>query len=313
LPGTLMKLFQLLLNKVGNVIALFLLLSLPIQAAEKGKYPFLVRTDRLTRYGARSPSWMPDSDRFVFIKRSKGLSYLWMASLENDNLVKLAEGNIKLTAVSCDGIIAYTVQRHLKTDIMLYKQGGKHDSLVAVKGKITSLSWSSRGSFLAYCHFAKGESGKISIYNFDKNKSKTAPIDNVISCAWSPDDTHMAIIKRMPVVGSQLILTPMRDGNMRDPTRNDVIAQVLMRDSRDLYSHPVWAPNGEHIAFAWRKKDGSSDIGMYSLQRSRVRIFTFDGAGNVDPAWSPDGKYIIFSSRRGGIEPDLWKITLNYR
>jgi len=66
------------------------------------------------------------------------------------------------------------------------------------------------------------------------------------------------------------------------------------------FYQPMMHPEGTSVVF-WGRKEGAQgvDIWISSVDGSRLRQLTTDGAGNEAPAWHPDGRRIVWCSARG--------------
>ena len=62
-----------------------------------------------------------------------------------------------------------------------------------------------------------------------------------------------------------------------------------------LDGHPVWSPDGSHIAFC-STRNGNRDIFLMRDDGSDVRQLTTDSTDDTDPVWAPDGERILFAS-----------------
>ena len=72
----------------------------------------------------------------------------------------------------------------------------------------------------------------------------------------------------------------------------------LTTDSADDYQ-PAWSPDGQHIAFVYRR-DGNREIYVMGSDGTNRRRLTTHSESDVVPAWSPDGQHIAFASNRDG-------------
>lgn len=64
---------------------------------------------------------------------------------------------------------------------------------------------------------------------------------------------------------------------------------------------PAFSPDGNQIAFVWRKdKDSGSDIYIKLANDETSRQLTKSPADELSPAWSPDSRYISFDTRVRG-------------
>jgi TolB protein len=64
---------------------------------------------------------------------------------------------------------------------------------------------------------------------------------------------------------------------------------------------PAWSPNGQLLAFSWRRPDGNYDIYVMEPTSQHIINLTPDsGSRNERPSWAPDGRHIVFESTRTG-------------
>jgi TolB protein len=64
---------------------------------------------------------------------------------------------------------------------------------------------------------------------------------------------------------------------------------------------PAWSPNGQLLAFSWRRPDGNYDIYVMDPTSQHIINLTPDsGTRNERPSWAPDGRHIVFESTRTG-------------
>ncbi|MSP14673.1 MAG: hypothetical protein EXR62_17160 [Chloroflexi bacterium] len=61
---------------------------------------------------------------------------------------------------------------------------------------------------------------------------------------------------------------------------------------------PAWSPDGQRIAYAWRRT--RSDIWLMQADGSGARRVIYSGSDSLDPAWSLDGQKIAYVSTGGG-------------
>jgi len=73
---------------------------------------------------------------------------------------------------------------------------------------------------------------------------------------------------------------------------------------------PSWSPNGQLLAFAWKRsygpgEPGGQDIYLMDVTTRQWVQLTHDSGTNDFPSWSPDGRHIVYESKQGG-RSQLW-------
>ncbi len=63
---------------------------------------------------------------------------------------------------------------------------------------------------------------------------------------------------------------------------------------------PAWSPNGQLLAFSWRRPDGNYDIYVMDVVSHQLLQLTRDAGRNERPSWAPDGRHLVFESTRTG-------------
>ncbi len=68
---------------------------------------------------------------------------------------------------------------------------------------------------------------------------------------------------------------------------------------------PAWSPNGQLVAFSWRRPNGNYDIYAMDIVSHQLVELTRDAGRNERPSWAPDGRHLVFESTRTGHAADL--------
>jgi TolB protein len=74
--------------------------------------------------------------------------------------------------------------------------------------------------------------------------------------------------------------------------------------------NPTWSPDGQFIAFAWKKPATHYDIYIHDFVTGRNSQLTHDAGDNERPSWAPDGRHIVFASTRNG-RSQIYSILAN--
>ncbi len=70
---------------------------------------------------------------------------------------------------------------------------------------------------------------------------------------------------------------------------------------------PAWSPNGQLLAFSWRRPNGNYDLYLMEIVTHQLVELTHDEGRNERPSWAPDGRHITFESTRTGTR-QIWSM-----
>src|SRR6202171_3029277 len=204
--------------------------------------------------------------------------------------------------------------------------------------------WSPDATRIAFTCFASAggvTSPQICMYSVDANKVVSFPRfrGNNFTPAWSPDGTQLIFSSSM-LGNPELFVTDANGGRPKrltfstaaslspalNPKKGQTVALVSDRggipklymmnadgnNSAELdlpdkgyLIDPAWAPNGQMLAFSWRRPDGNYDIYVMEPITRQIIQLTRDNSRNERPSWAPDGRHIVFESTRGGTR-QIW-------
>jgi TolB protein len=199
--------------------------------------------------------------------------------------------------------------------------------------------WSTDASRIAFtCYPTAGayRSAQICMYSMLTNRVLSWPrfAGTNSAPAWSPDgskiifmssmygnpelaeaDADGSHVKRLtfssgantsavwnPKTGQQIAFVSDRGGIPQlytmDADGGDV--QKMQLGDMGYVIDPAWSPNGQLLAFSWRRPNGNYDIYATDIATHQMIQLTRDAGRNERPSWAPDGRHIVFESTRGG-------------
>jgi TolB protein len=222
--------------------------------------------------------------------------------------------------------------------VMDYDGANQH-ALTSLHSISLTPRWSPDASRIAFTCFAPSHgivSPQICMYSMDAGKVLTFPRfrGTNSSPAWSPDGSHLIFSSSMlgnpelfvtdasgsapkrltfangastspawnPKTGQSVVFVSDRGGIPKlfmmnaDGTNS---AEIDVPDKGYLID-PAWAPNGQLLAFSWRRPEGNYDLYLMDAATHQIVELTRDSARNERPSWAPDGRHIVFESTRGG-------------
>ncbi len=204
--------------------------------------------------------------------------------------------------------------------------------------------WSPDASRIAFtCYPTAGLSAQICMYSMLTTKLITWPRFRGTNSApaWSPDGSKIMFMSSMygnpelcvsdadgghvkrltysngsntsaawnPKTGQQVAFVSDRGGTPElytmDAAGGDV--QKLSLEDKGYVIDPAWSPNGQLLAFSWRRPDGNYDLYVTDMATHQMLQLTRDSGRNERPSWAPDGRHIVFESTRGGSR-QIWSM-----
>src|SRR5271155_537152 len=175
------------------------------------------------------------------------------------------------------------------------------DRLIAFpryRGTNTSPAWSPDGSQIA---FMSSQGGDPEIYLADADGGHLHRITFAVGVNTSPAWN--------PKTGKQIVFVSDRGGDPVLYLANSDGTDVQKLDMPDMgyVVDPSWSPNGQLLAFSWRRPSGNFDIYIMDIVSRQLVELTRDQGRNERPSWAPDGRHIVFESTRTGTR-HIWSM-----
>jgi TolB protein len=229
--------------------------------------------------------------------------------------------------------------------IMDYDGANQHQ-VTTLKSISLTPRWSpdaTRIAFTCYVPFRGITSAQICIYSTDSNHLIAFPRyrGTNSSPAWSPDGSQIAFMSSQggdpeiyvsdvtgghlhrvtfaagvstspawnPKTGKQIVFVSDRAGSPVLYMSNSDGSDVQKIDLPDMgyVIDPSWSPNGQLVAFSWRRPSGNYDIYAMDIVSHQLVELTRDAGRNERPSWAPDGRHLVFESTRTGTR-QIWSM-----
>jgi TolB protein len=243
--------------------------------------------------------------------------------------------------------IAYASEKSGNKEIWVMDyDGANQHQITTLKTISLTPRWSpdaTRIAFTCYVPFRGITSAQICIYSLDSNRliSFNRYRGTNASPAWSPDGTQLAFmssqggdpeiyvsdlagahLKRItfaagvstspawnPKTGKQIVFVSDRAGSpvlyLSNSDGSDV--QKIDLPDKGYVIDPAWSPNGQIVAFSWRRPSGNYDIYAMDIVSHQLVELTRDSGRNERPSWAPDGRHLAFESTRTGTR-QIWSM-----
>jgi TolB protein len=153
-------------------------------------------------------------------------------------------------------------------------------------------SWSPDGSKLAF--MSSMGSGSLEIYSSDASGGHLHRLSYAEGVNTSP--------MWNPKTGQQIVFVSDRGGTPQLYLMNSDGSNVVKLELPDMgyVVDPAWSPNGQLLAFSWRRPEGNYDIYVMDIASRQLVELTRDAGRNERPSWAPDGRHLVFASTRSG-------------
>ncbi len=266
--------------------------------AQVRKFAHQFADEIISKLGAGIPGVA--STQIAFISSRTGSKEVWVIDYDGANqhaLTSLRTISLMPRWSPDDSRIAFTCYQPLNgvvnAQICMYSMdAGKVISFPRFRGTNSAPAWSPDGTQLI---FSSSMAGNPELYVTDINGSKpkrlTFSTGGSTSPAWNPK------------TGQSVVFVSDRGGIPKLYMMNADGTNTSLIDLPDkgYVIDPAWSPNGQLLAFSWRRPDGNYDI--YVMEPTSQQIINLTpnaGARNERPSWAPDGRHIVFESTRNG-------------
>lgn len=167
------------------------------------------------------------------------------------------------------------------------------------RGTNSSPAWSPDGSQIA---FMSSQNGDPQIYVADADGARLHRITFAAGVSTSPAWN--------PKTGKQMVFVSDRGGVPVLYLANSDGSDVQKLDLPDMgyVIDPAWSPNGQLLAFSWRRPSGNYDIYVMDIVSRQLVELTRDEGRNERPSWAPDGRHLVFESTRTGTR-QIWSMV----
>ncbi len=246
------------------------------------------------------------STQIAFVSTRTGTKEIWAMDYDGSNQRPLTSlRTISLTprwspdatriAFTCYGLAGGVTS----AQICLYSlETAKPMAFMRYKGTNSSPAWSPDGSKIMFMSSMHGDPELFMIDVSGGNLRRitySAGVDT--SPAWNPK------------TGQQIAFVSDRGGlpNLYLMNADGSSVEKLELPDMGYVIDPAWAPNGQLLAFSWRRPNGNYDIYVMDIATRQIVELTRDAARNERPSWAPDGRHIVFESTRTGTR-QIWSM-----
>lgn len=233
--------------------------------------------------------------RIAFVSSRSGNKEIWVMDYDGQNQTQLTKGRTIAVAPRWspdDSRIAYTCLAGTFQICMYSMELGRNVAFARYGGTNASPSWSPDGTRLA---FMSSMGAAPNIYTADAASGGSL---KRITVSGGPDAQPVWNRK----TGQQIAYVSGRGGLPQLYLMNADGTNSEKVDLPDMgyVVDPDWSPNGQLLAFTWRRPEGNFDIYVMDIASHKLVEVTRDAGRNEKPSWAPDGRHLVFQSTRTG-------------
>jgi TolB protein len=245
------------------------------------------------------------STQIAFVSARTGNKEIWAMDYDGSNQHNLTSlhsisltprwspdaGRIAFTCYPTTGVVS--------AQICMYSMlTNKQVAWPRYKGTNSAPAWSPDGGKIMFMSSMYGNP-ELFIADADGSQLKriTYAVGASTSAAWNPK------------TGQQVAFVSDRGGTPQLYTMDADGGEVQKVPLPDMgyVIDPSWSPNGQLLAFSWRRPNGNYDIYAMDIATHQLVELTRDAARNERPSWAPDGRHLVFESTRTGTR-QIWSM-----
>ena len=245
------------------------------------------------------------STQIAFVSSRTGAKEIWVMDYDGSNQHPLTSlRSISLTPrwAPDSSRIAFTCYAKggagpATAQICLYSMdAGRVVSFPRYKGTNSAPSFSADGSKIV---FSSSMNGNPELYSVNSNGGELRRLTFANGASTSPAWN--------PKTGQTIAFVSDRSGVPKLYVMNSdgTDAQNLDLPDKGYLIDPSWSPNGQLLAFSWRRPTGNYDIYIMDVATRQIIELTRDAGRNERPSWAPDGRHLVFESTRSGTR-QIW-------
>ncbi|HEV2298830.1 MAG TPA: hypothetical protein VGR72_09970 [Candidatus Acidoferrales bacterium] len=248
--------------------------------------------------------------KIAFVSNRTGHKEVWEMDYDGANQTQLTHlGSTALTPrwSPDDSRIAFTCyepyQRVVSAQICMYSLlTNRLISFPRFPGTSASPAWSPDGTELAFMSSVHGDP---EVYVTDANGQHMHQLTYSAAVSTSPTwnpKTGQSIIFVSDRGGLPDLYQMNADGSNLQRIPLSAATGVAAKDlpATGYVVDPSWSPNGQLLAFSWRRPQGNFDIYIMDIATNQLVELTRDSGENERPSWAPDGRHLVFETTRSG-------------
>jgi TolB protein len=245
--------------------------------------------------------------QIAFVSSRSGNKEIWMMDYDGGNQHQVTHlKSIALTPrwspdASRIAFTCYVPGRNGVTSaqVCIYSAASSHlISFPRFRGTNSSPAWSPDGQQIAFMSSQNGDP-EIYVINADGTRLHRITFAAGVntSPAWNPKTgKEMVFVSDRGGDGAPVLYQMNSDGTS--------VSRIDLPDMGYVID-PAWSPNGQLIAFSWRRPSGNYDIYVMDIVSHQLVELTRDAGRNERPSWAPDGRHLVFESTRTGTR-QIW-------
>ncbi|HKW88836.1 MAG TPA: hypothetical protein VJN21_08775 [Candidatus Acidoferrales bacterium] len=248
--------------------------------------------------------------KIAFVSNRTGHKEIWEMDYDGANQTQLT--HLNSTALTPrwspdDSRIAFTCYEPFRgvvsAEICMYSLLTKRMiAFPRFPGTTSSPAWSPDGTELAFMSSVHGDP-EVYVTDASGQHMHQLTYSAAVSTSptWNPK-TGQSIIFVSDRGGLPDLYQMNSDGSNLQKIPLSAATGVAAKDlpATGYVIDPSWSPNGQLLAFSWRRPAGNYDIYIMDIATDQLVELTRDSGENERPSWAPDGRHIVFETTRSG-------------